>query len=157
MRGTVGAPRASNVFSLARREGLGGALVLATSCAAPRQPASTPAPAQTHLECTYSTNGDTRTFVVEPTRDPYRVAPVGAGERFALKVVYVTEPADVAGVRIYAYEVDAGGPVLLHEGKYPLPLAGGAARGRFEFTGREFVYERELGRELAYACSWIKP
>lgn len=157
MRGAFDARRAVEKSSRARRVTLGGASLLAAACSAPHAAPSAPARTPPTLECTYSTNGDTRTFVVRPTLDPYGVAPAGAGERFALKVVYVTEPADVAGVRIYAYELEAGGPVLLHEGKYPLPLAGAAARGRVEFTGHEFVYEHELGRELAYACAWITP
>jgi hypothetical protein len=152
-----GARRAVHRLSLAQLGLLAFAALASVSCAAPRQPARAPAPPRPHLECTYSASGDTRTIVVTPTSDPYGVAPVEAGERFALKVVYVTEPADVAGVRIYAYEVEAGGPVLLHEGKYPLPVAGGSAPGRVEFTGREFVYEHELGRELAYSCAWITP
>lgn len=109
------------------------------------------------LECTYSASNQTHTVRVEPTRDPYSVKELDVAGRFALKLVYVASPADVASFRVYAYELAEEGPVLLQEVKYRPPFASGATPGRSEFTGRQQVYAHQLGRELAYACAWVTP
>jgi hypothetical protein len=134
------------------------ALACAGTSKAPAPPAASPASqAPSWLECTYSASNETHTVRVEPTRDPYGVKELDVGGRFAVKFVYVTSPEDTAGLRIYAYELAESGPVLLHEGKYRLPFAGAPAHGRTELTGTELVYDRPLGRELAYSCAWVRP
>jgi len=114
-------------------------------------------PAPPGLECTYSASNETHTVRVEPTQDPYGVKELDVAGRFALKLVYVTHPADVASFRIYAYALTDEGPVLLQEAKYLPPFAAPASHGRAEFTGRQAVYAHQLSRELAYACAWVTP
>lgn len=135
---------------------------LACACASTsKAPSPPPAPAGPQapawLECTYSASNETHTVRVEPTRDPYGVKELDVAGRFAVKFVYVTSPDDQAGLRIYAYGLGEGGPVLLHEGIYRPPFAAGPPRGRSEITGRQLVYDHPLGRELAYACAWLRP
>ena len=136
--------------------------VFAWACAsAAKAPAPTPAPPATQapawLECTYSASNETHTVRVEPTQDPYGVKELDLAGRFAVKFVYVTSPADTASLRIYAYSVGDADPVLLHEGKYQLPLSAGPAHGRSDVTGRQLVYDRPLFRELSYSCVGVRP
>ena len=105
------------------------------------------------LECTYTWGGEAKTVRVDAALDVYRVAPITVGEHFALKVVYVREPADVAGVRVYTYQVTSDGLLPLSEAKYAPPYGAGGAHG---FTGLQFVYEPR-GDELQYSCAWVKP
>jgi len=125
-------------------------LVLVGGCAAPSRSCPSAAAPAPRLECTFESGGDTKTLRIEPAPDPYRVPEIPAGDRFALKFVYVTTPADLAGLRVYAFQVNDGEPVIVHEAKYSPPFS---AR-REGFTGRQLVYDRE-GGELAYACSWF--
>lgn len=94
---------------------------------------------------------------VEPTHDPYGVKELDVAGRFALKLVYVASPEDVASFRAYAYEITDDGPVLLQEAKYHPPFVAGGAHGRTEFTGSQHIYAHQLSRELAYACAWVTP
>jgi hypothetical protein len=138
-------------------------LALACACASPARSAapgaspSASAAAPPWLECTYSASNETHTARVEPTQDPYSVKELDVAGRFALKLVYVSSPEDVAAFRVYVYEIEDEGPVLLQEAKYRPPFAKGTARGRSEFTGRQQIYAHQLGRELAYACAWVTP
>jgi hypothetical protein len=119
-------------------------------CAAPSHPCPrVPAPAP-RVECTYSADGDARTVRVDPAPDPYRVPELAAGDRFAIKFVYVTAPSDLASLRVYAFQLTDGVPVIVHEAKYLPPFGA----GRDGFTGRQLVYDDD-GRELAYACAWV--
>jgi hypothetical protein len=89
--------------------------------------------------------------------DPYGVKELDVAGRFAIRFVYVTSPPDVASFRVYAYELGDDGPVLLQEGKYLPPFDTGTSPARRELTGRQLVYGRHLGRELAYSCAWVTP
>lgn len=134
--------------------------MLSIGCAAcPRSAAQSATPtAAPWIECTYSASNQTRTVRVVPTNDPYGVRPLDVAERFLLKLVYVESPVDVAGLRIYAYEiVDEAPPVLLHEAKYPALSGTAAPRGRSELTGEQRIYAHALSRELTYSCSWVRP
>lgn len=117
--------------------------------AAPRTCPRLPAPAS-RVECTYSADGDSTTVRVEPAPDPYRVPELAAGDRFAIKFVYATTPADLASFRVYTFQLSDGNPVIVHEAEYRPPFVA----GRAGFTGRQLVYD-DQGRELAYACAWF--
>jgi hypothetical protein len=124
--------------------------VLWVGCAAPAQRAAT-APPPPHLECTCTSAGDSTTVRVDPTPDAYGAREIPLGDRFAMKFVYLTSPADVAGLRIYTFQTTNTGPVLVHQAKYWPPFARGPS-----FTGRQLVYDAR-GGELAYTCAWIAP
>ena len=84
--------------------------------------------------------------------------PFDVAERFLLKFVYVTSPEDVAGLRVYAYEIaDESPPILLQEAKYRAPFVSRGSQGRSELTGEQLVYAHSLGRELLYSCVWVEP
>ena len=134
--------------------------VFALACASTSKAPSPAPPAPevpSWLECTYSASNETHTVRVEPTPDPYGVKELEVAGRFAVKFVYAKSIEDTAGLRIYAYELGDAGPVLLHEGKYRLPAVAGPSHGRGDVTGRQLVYDRPLGRELAYSCGWVRP
>ncbi len=120
-------------------------------CAAPARPCplvTAPAP---RVECTYSADGDSTTVRVEPAADPYAVPELPAGDRFAIKFVYVTTPSDLSSLRVYTFQRTNGAPVIVHEAQYLPPFVA----GRGGFTGRQLVYDDD-GRELAYACVWVE-
>jgi len=102
------------------------------------------------VECTYSADGASSTVRVDPAPDPYRVPELPAGDRFAIKFVYVTAPPDLASLRVYTFQVTDGTPVIVNEAKYLPPFATGSAG----FTGHQRVYDDD-GGELAYACAWV--
>lgn len=122
---------------------------LGVACGA--QPSRVAVAVPNSLECTYSWGGETKTVRVAPTEDVYGVPEIAVGDQFALKFVYVTAPADVAGFRAYAYSLTDDGAVPLHEAKYRAPYA---TSGSYGFTGLQLAYDRR-GDELAYFCAWV--
>jgi hypothetical protein len=80
----------------------------------------------------------------------YAVPLIPIESRFQLRFAFVTEPAELASLRVYTYVPSTRGPVLLHEAKYKPPYV---ASPLFGFTGLQSVYERE-GGELQYYCEW---
>lgn len=131
--------------------------------APPATPAAPPAPAPS-LRCTCTYADEPVVVDVTPTAEPYRVEAVPVGARFAFKAVWVTEPADRAGLNLYAYHRTKTGDVLLGEVKlrppYPIvpPQADGVASDvPYGFTGLHLVYEPDLHRELRFWCEWVRP
>jgi hypothetical protein len=120
-------------------------------CAATARPCPRALATSPRVECTYSADGVTATVRVEPAPDPYRVPELPAGDRFAIKFVYVTTPAELSSLRVYAFQVTDGAPVIVHEARYSPPFAAGPAG----FTGNQRVYDDD-GGELAYACAWME-
>jgi hypothetical protein len=107
-------------------------------------------------ECVLDYGGESRTVVVEPTSDPYRVQPLNIDDVFEFKAVYVTAPADVAVLDLYTYHVSERGPVIIEQTKYrpPFPKNGPGAAGTF--TGSHYVYGPN-GAEFLYSCRWRTP
>lgn len=116
-------------------------LVAAVTCTAP-QAAET-------VACHVSYGGTTQLIEARPTRTPYELAPVAIGSFFLFRIVFRQEPADLAGIKLYAYADRDAGPVLIHQASYAYPAANAASYG---FSGRHFVYEPVRDGELQYWC-----
>ncbi len=120
---------------------LAGMLAGATSAAAMAE----------QVACHYTYGGESRVLTARPVASPYAVPAIRVGSFFKFRVVFQTRPADLASIKVYAYADRDGGPEPIHQAIYPYPPAAdhGAPYG---FTGRQFVYEPELGGELEYWC-----
>jgi hypothetical protein len=127
-----------------------GLLFVAAGLAAPAV-AGPPAPL---LECTFTYGGEATVLDAGPTADPYRVAAVPIGRRFAARVVWSAGPDDQAAIAVYVYHPTADGPLLLAETKYrpPWPVAGAGSRNGF--TGLHTVYEPDVAGELQWWCGF---
>ncbi|WP_226416137.1 hypothetical protein [Dechloromonas denitrificans] len=100
--------------------------------------------------CHLSYGGETQVVEARPSTDPYSVAPVAVGSYFLFRIVFRQEPADLAGIKLYAYADRDAGPVLIHQASYRYPLA--AALPDYGFSGLHFVYEPVRDGELQYWC-----
>ena len=80
------------------------------------------------VACHLTYGGETRLVEAAPSVSPYAVAPVAIGSYFLFRIVFRTEPADLAGIKLYAYADRDGGPVRCAHG-------GQSARPRFSFSG----------------------
>jgi hypothetical protein len=103
------------------------------------------------IVCEFSYGGETKAVVAQPVASPYVVPELSVSDTFTLRVVFRNEPAELASVKIYIYARGRTGPQILHQATYPYPVPDGERPG-FGFTGRQFVYEPVLGRELQYWC-----
>ncbi|MDD5328652.1 MAG: hypothetical protein PHX38_01500 [Sulfuricella sp.] len=103
------------------------------------------------VACRYTYGGESRVLTARPAASPYAAPAIKVGSFFKFRVVFQAQPADLASIKIYAYADRDGGPEPIHQAIYPYPPAAnpGAPYG---FTGRQFVYEPELGGELEYWC-----
>lgn len=115
-----------------------GALVCGTAVAAER------------VACRYTYGGETRTLIAAPVASPYAVPSVAVGSYFRFRVVFQTQPADLASIKVYTYADRDEGPVPIHQASYPYPPARPAAA--YGFTGLQFVYEPVRDGELQYWC-----
>lgn len=101
--------------------------------------------------CHYTYGGETRAVVAEPVANPYAVAPIAVGSYFKFRVVFQSEPADLASIKLYTYADRDSGPVLIQQASYPYPVPAGHGGG-YGFTGRQKVYEPVRDGELEYWC-----
>ena len=116
-------------------------LVAALACTAP-QAAET-------VACHITYGGTTQLIEARPTTTPYELAPVAIGSFFLFRIVFRQEPADLAGIKLYAYADRDAGPVLIHQASYAYPVSNTASYG---FSGWHFVYEPVRDGELQYWC-----
>lgn len=101
------------------------------------------------VACHLTYGGETRLVEAAPAASPYAVAPVAIGSYFLFRIVFRTEPVDLAGIKLYAYADRDGGPQLIHQASHAYPAANRGADG---FTGRHRVYEPVRDGELQYWC-----
>ena len=102
------------------------------------------------LQCQVTYAGATHTVVANPVQDPYPVPSVDIGGRFRFKPVVVGTPQRTDRVLIYAYLVDGGQDLLIHQAKFLPPFAVSAQ----PLTGQQRLYAGPLERELMYSCNW---
>jgi len=110
--------------------------------------ASTPAQAEI-VACHVTYGGGTQTMVAAPVDAPYGVAPVAIGSFFLFRIVFQTEPADLASIKLYTYANQDSGPVIIHQASYAYPATNATVNG---FSGLVFVYEPLRDSELQYWC-----
>lgn len=99
--------------------------------------------------CHITYGGETRHIEARPTDSPYSVAPVAIGSYFLFRIVLRTEPADLAGIKLYTYADHTDGPAIVHQASYAYPANNASSHG---FSGLNFVYEPLRDGELEYWC-----
>ena len=110
--------------------------------------ANTPAQAEI-VACHVTYGGTTQTIVATPVDSPYGVTPVAIGSYFLFRIVFQTQPADLASIKLYTYADRDSGPVIIHQASYTYPQTNAAVNG---FSGLNFVYEPLRDGELQYWC-----
>lgn len=105
------------------------------------------------VACHVGYGGETRVLRASPVVSPYAVAVEKVGSYFLFRVVFQTEPADLAAIKVYVLAARDGGPTPIHQltHAYPPPLGKAAPWG---FTGLNHVYEPLRDGELSYWCAW---
>ena len=94
--------------------------------------------------------GEERAWATPATTAPYEVKPVQVGSYFLFKVVFQTQPRDLASVKIYVYADEDPAFKPIHHVTYRYPLRN--ARSGWGFTGLQRVYEPHRDGELEYWC-----
>lgn len=102
--------------------------------------------------CHVTYGGETRHIEAKPTDSPYAVAPVTIGSYFLFRIVFRTEPADLAGIKLYTYADRTDGPAIVHQASHRYPVSNAASHG---FSGLNFVYEPLRDGELEYWCETV--
>jgi hypothetical protein len=107
------------------------------------------------VECTTIYGGESHSFVVNPTRDPYRVQPMTISDEFAFKAALSKESDASELLNLYTYSRNDQESVLIHEIKIVLrfPYERSALQARYGFTGQQFVYDNK-SREFQYWCGF---
>jgi hypothetical protein len=101
------------------------------------------------VACHITYGGVTQLIEARPTTTPYELAPVAIGSYFLFRIVFRQEPADLAGIKLYAYVDRDSGPALIHQASYAYPISSATTHG---FTGLHYVYEPVRDSELQYWC-----
>lgn len=105
------------------------------------------------VACHYDYGGEPKVLVARPVASPYTVPAIEVGSHLRFRVVFQTEPRDLASIKIYAYAAEKDGATLVHQATYPYPLPQTAGpKGRYGFTGLHSAFEPSLGAELQYWC-----
>lgn len=122
-------------------ETLLGVLLLAAA-AAQAEPVET-------VACHLTYGGETRLIEARPSALPYTVAPIEIGSYTLFRIVFRTQPADLASIKIYTYGNHDDGRPPTHQATYAYPPTHGRSHG---FTGLIRTYEPRYGGELEYWC-----
>ncbi len=102
------------------------------------------------IACHLGYGGDSSIVEARPTASPYTVAPVDVGSYLQFRIVFRTEPADLASIKLYAYGNYEDSRSLIQQATYHYPpLVHDRSYG---FTGLHRVYEPRYGLELEYWC-----
>jgi hypothetical protein len=102
-----------------------------------------------NVACHLTYGGETRVVSAQPTTAPESIAPVAIGSYFLFRIVFRQEPADLAGIKLYAYADRDEGPTIIHQATYSYPPPAATVHG---FSGLNFVYEPVRDGELQYWC-----
>jgi len=103
------------------------------------------------VACHYTYGGETLLVTARPVNSPYPVKGVRVGSYFLLRVVFQTEPAESASIKVYTYVDRDEGAALIHQASFPYPPLKNPA-ARYGFSGLHFVYEPVRDSELQYWC-----
>jgi hypothetical protein len=105
------------------------------------------------VACHYEYGGEPKVLVARPVSSPYTVPAVEVGSHLKFRVVFQTQPRDLASIKLYAYAANEDGATLVHQATYPYPLPKTVgARRPYGFTGLHSAFEPALGAELQYWC-----
>jgi hypothetical protein len=103
------------------------------------------------VACHVTYGGQTKTVEARPTASPYTVAPIEFGSYLLFRMVFRTEPADLASIKLYTYahHDDNDGRPLIHQATYAYPPV---HAGSYGFTGLNHAFEPRYGLVLEYWC-----
>lgn len=101
--------------------------------------------------CHYTYGGETRLLEALPVKSPYAVTGIRVGSYFQFRLVFQSEPAELASIKVYTYVDRDEGSTLIHQASFPYPPTNGAA-APYGFSGLHFVYEPVRDSELQYWC-----
>lgn len=103
------------------------------------------------VACHVNYGGETRIVEARPVASPYTVAPVEFGSYLLFRIVFRSEPADLASIKLYTYaqHEDVDGRPLIHQATYAYPPVAASSYG---FTGLNHAYEPRYGLVLEYWC-----
>ena len=103
------------------------------------------------VACHVSYGGETKIVEARPVASPYTVAPIKFGSYLLFRIVFRSEPADLASIKLYTYaqHADVDGRPLIHQATYAYPPVPAGAYG---FTGLNHAYEPRYGLVLEYWC-----
>jgi hypothetical protein len=132
-------------------KGQGCAQLCALLCAQLLGTASLHAAAAETVACHVTYGGETKTVEAQPTASPYTVAPVEFGSYLLFRIIFRSEPADLASIKLYTYahHDDKDGRPLIHQATYAYPPINAS---RYGFTGLNHAYEPRYGLVLDYWC-----
>jgi len=99
--------------------------------------------------CHLSYGGESRIIEASPTASPYAVEAVQIGSYTLFRIVFRTEPADLASIKLYTYARHDDDRALIHQATYAYPPVHERIYG---FTGLNHVYEPRYGLVLEYWC-----
>lgn len=105
------------------------------------------------VACHVTYGGTTSIVEASPTASPYTVKPVEFGSYMLFRIVFRTEPADLASIKIYAYADHDDERPIIQQATYAYPPTTQRSHG---FTGQQRVYEPRRGGELDYWCELRK-
>lgn len=111
-----------------------------------------PAVAGERVVCHVSYGGQTQRIEASPVATPYTERTHVVGSFFRFRVVFRTDPADLASIKIYTYADHDTGPALLHQASHAYSPETSRRGGPEGFTGRQSVYEPIRDSELNYWC-----
>ena len=103
------------------------------------------------VACHVTYGGQTKIIEAQPVASPYTVAPVEIGSYLQFRIVFRSEPADLASIKLYTYarHDDVDGRPLIHQATYAYPPV---PAGSYGFTGLHHAYEPRYGLVLDYWC-----
>jgi hypothetical protein len=104
------------------------------------------------VACHYEYGGEPKVLVAKPVASPYTVPAIEVGSHLKFRVVFQTQPRDLASIKLYAYAAEDDGATLVHQATYPYPLPKTVGKSRYGFTGLHSAFEPVLGAELQYWC-----
>ncbi|MEZ5727981.1 MAG: hypothetical protein R3E48_08365 [Burkholderiaceae bacterium] len=107
---------------------------------------------RTRVLCDLDYGGERFARAFSRTDDPYAVAAVDVGDHFRFKVVLSGAGAARDYVKLYAYYLRDGRPILLHQATHrALPASARPA----SFTGEVTLFSPVLELELRYDCALV--
>jgi hypothetical protein len=119
--------------------------------------ACSPALPERRVECTVTYGGEVSVIPVPLSAEPYATEAMIIARRFEFRPVLSADGTGARLLNVYTYGLGRAPTerAIIHQLKFVLPVPGQAAgEGRFGFTGRQFVYNRDA-RELQYWCALL--
>lgn len=107
------------------------------------------------LRCQLTQGKTTQVLMFKPSADPYRARAVDINGHFRFKALVFGDERKIEYIKLYAYHQSKRQAVLLHEAKYASPAVQPTLNPT-PFTGVNYLYSPDLGRELQYECALIE-